>query len=249
MNITDIKRAAKTSLKGKWWSFAGITLIYLLVSGLLTGGFYLVQSTLLQGVQKGHYSPGYAIVYIVFLCLSLCALPLGYGYYKAHIESAREDDVADPALLFAGYKRFWFLLGLVLLMNIIISFGTMLLIVPGIILSLAYAMWPFIVNDHPEFSIKEVLEYSRIMMMGYKADLFVMFLSFLGWILLSFLTFGIGLFFVIPYIYMSTYHFYEKIRYEVDERPEELEETIAKIEIEAPEMPTKTVTEPENISE
>lgn len=223
MNNSEIKKAARASLKGKWWSFAGLTFVMLLVTSLM--GMLAVSFRM---ILEGSFMPGgitlktitIVVLSILYTVASLSVLPIQYGFYYAHLASAREDDLADPAHLFAGYQRFWFILGLTILVQLIISFGFMILIVPGVIMALAYAMWPFIAHDHPELSIKEVLERSRVLMQGHKGELLLLILSFLGWILLCILTLGIALFFVTPYIYMSLYHFYENIRYELDDMPE-----------------------------
>ena len=223
MKISEIKKAARASLKGKWWSFAGLTFVMLLVTSLI-GIFASSFRMILQGsLMPGGFTLKtitFVLLSILYTAASLAMLPMQYGFYYAHLASAREDDLADPAHLFAGYRRFWFILGLAILVQIIVSFGFMMLIIPGIVIALAYSMWPFIAHDHPELSIKEVLERSRVLMQGHKGELFTLYLSFIGWFLLCIPTLGLGLFFLIPYIYMSQYHFYESIRYELDEEPD-----------------------------
>ena len=50
------------------------------------------------------------------------------------------------------------------------------------------------------------------MMQGHKMRYFELMLSFIGWYLLSILTFGIGLIFLAPYIQMTFVCFYEDIK-------------------------------------
>ena len=50
------------------------------------------------------------------------------------------------------------------------------------------------------------------MMKGHKFDLFWLFLSFIGWILLSILTLGIGLLWLAPYMYTAQAAFYEDVK-------------------------------------
>ena len=57
--------------------------------------------------------------------------------------------------------------------------------------------------DHPEYTGREAIDASREMMRGHKGELFVLQLSFIGWFLLSALTFGLLMFYVMPY-YQST---------------------------------------------
>jgi uncharacterized membrane protein len=51
------------------------------------------------------------------------------------------------------------------------------------------------------------------MMNGYKGKLFGLYVSFIGWFLLSMLTLGIGLFWVGPYMSLSVANFYEDIKH------------------------------------
>jgi uncharacterized membrane protein len=56
------------------------------------------------------------------------------------------------------------------------------------------------------------------MMRGHKTDLFLLELSFIGWILLSVLSFGIGFLWLGSYIYTANAIFYHEIR--VEEAPQ-----------------------------
>lgn len=77
---------------------------------------------------------------------------------------------------------------------------TLLLIVPGIIKSYEYKFVPYILSENPTLSSKEVILRSREITDGHKMDMFVLDLSFLGWYILGALLFGVGVFFVNPYI-------------------------------------------------
>ena len=50
------------------------------------------------------------------------------------------------------------------------------------------------------------------MMYGHKTQYFMLMLSFIGWFLLSILTFGIGLLFLYSYITMASTIFYQQIK-------------------------------------
>ena len=76
----------------------------------------------------------------------------------------------------------------------------LLFLVPGIVKSYEYLMVPYILSEHPDMQAKEVFSASRQLMRGQKWKAFVLDLSFLGWAILSGMTFGIlGIFFVSPY--------------------------------------------------
>lgn len=155
--------------------------------------------------------------------MTILAIPLQFGFVVAHLHSSRLDLPADISDLFFGYKRFWHVLGTMLLEILAIIGGTILLIIPGIILSFAYAIVPFVLRDNPELSPVEVLQKSRMMMKGHKMDLFLLYLSFIGWFLLCILTFFIGYLWLVPYLQMTEVKFYEKIRAEFEGVDEENE--------------------------
>jgi uncharacterized membrane protein len=100
----------------------------------------------------------------------------------------------------------------ILLVYVYTALWTLLLIVPGIVKGLAYSLTPFIVKDNPELSPNEAINLSIKMMKGHKFDLFYLYLSFIGWILLAMLTLGIGLLWVIPYMQTAMAAFYLDVK-------------------------------------
>ena len=52
------------------------------------------------------------------------------------------------------------------------------------------------------------MKQSKNLMRGNKWRLFLLYLSFLGWLIFSVLTFGIGLLWIIPYITQTLVWFY-----------------------------------------
>jgi len=96
--------------------------------------------------------------------------------------------------------NFWRKLGGILWMSLWTSLWMCLFIVPGIIKAYSYSMAPYILACNPNVTAREALKLSMRMTDGYKADLFVLDLSFLGWGLLDLFTQGIlGILYVNPY--------------------------------------------------
>lgn len=209
--FNDLKDQALATLRGKWGSFVGITFIYFLLAGIASG--FTSYGSILQATNL-------STLYIVCTCsgvlMTLLMIPLGMGFSVAHLHASRQDLPADPSDLFYGYKNFWHVLGSFILVYLAVLAGFILLIIPGIILSFAYAMVPFILRDHPELSVSETLWTSRMMMKGHKWELFVLELSFIGWALLCVLTLFIGYLWLVPYMQMTITKFYEKIRAEYE---------------------------------
>ncbi|MDR2713515.1 MAG: DUF975 family protein [Clostridiales bacterium] len=96
---------------------------------------------------------------------------------------------------------------------ILSSLATILLSIPAIIKSIAYSMTPFILADKPNVKATEALKLSMKMTKGYKGNLFVMTLSFIGWFLLGCLTLGILLIvYVLPYYTTTLSGYYEELK-------------------------------------
>ena len=216
--INDLKEQALATLKGKWGSFVGLTFLYILL--------YMLASGLTQfgTIFAGSSFKTLAIVFtIIGAIVTILFVPMQYGYYIAHLNSSRQDLPADIGDLFLGYKRFGHVLGTFVLMALAVIAGFILLVIPGIILCFAYAIVPFVLYDNPELSATEVLQKSRMIMKGHKWDLFVLYLSFLGWAILCIFTLFIGCLWLEPYMQMTVFKFYEKIRAEFEGEEEESE--------------------------
>lgn len=88
-----------------------------------------------------------------------------------------------------------------------------LTVVGGIIKRFSYFAVPYIVAENPDLSAKDAITLSRKMMDGHKMELFKYQLTFLGWILLGAVTFGISdLVFGAAYRMTCYAEFYTKIR-------------------------------------
>lgn len=99
---------------------------------------------------------------------------------------------------------------LYLLMGIFVFLWSLLFIIPGIIAFYRYRMSLFIMLEHPELSPVQCIEESKRLMNGYKSELFLLDLSFLGWIILSIIPFVSA--YVIPYMLSSFTGFYESLK-------------------------------------
>ena len=81
--------------------------------------------------------------------------------------------------------------------------------IPMFIKSIEYSFIFFFASEFPEVGIRKALRLSITITKGHRWDIFVLELSFIGWILLSIISFGIGACWVIPYYYLTltnTYH-------------------------------------------
>ena len=123
------------------------------------------------------------------------------------------------AILLSIKLQFW----LVILISIITYLAC---IVYSISRGLLYSLVYYIANDEPNLTGKEIVEKSEKLMTGNRGNLFMLELSFIGWMFLGFLTLGIGLIWVVPYLQVTVACFYDEL---ANSNVKEVEET-AKVE-------------------
>jgi len=71
--------------------------------------------------------------------------------------------------------------------------------------------------ENPDMTAKEAIEASKQLMDGHKGELFMLGLTFFGWIILCVLTLGIGTFFLNPYMNAAYAAFYKNLTAPVPE--------------------------------
>ncbi|MGI6175566.1 MAG: DUF975 family protein [Christensenellales bacterium] len=142
---------------------------------------------------------------------ALLVLPVvaGLSFSFLNIYRARRADVGD---LFAPFKDYGRTLGGLLWMELWIFLWSCLFVIPGIVKAIAYSLTPYILADSPA-SATDALKLSMRMTEGYKGEIFVFFLSYIGWMILSGLTFGIlEIVYVGPYRSIALSGLYEELK-------------------------------------
>jgi uncharacterized membrane protein len=136
------------------------------------------------------------------------AVNLGYATYLLKQHDRANFEFGD---LFSQFHRFGQGFAQRFLRGLYIFLWSLLFVIPGIVKSYAYAMTPFIMADNPEMTANEAITASKEMMNGHKGELFWLSLTFIGWVLLSVLTLGIGTLFLNPYMNASYAAFYRNL--------------------------------------
>lgn len=93
----------------------------------------------------------------------------------------------------------------------IIAAGALITAIVSLPLNYTYTYAHLIMAEYPTLSPAEALRNSRNLMRGKKWKLFCLDFSFIGWVLLSLLTLGIGFLFLIPYLQAARVAFYHDI--------------------------------------
>ena len=200
----EFRERAWAMLEGKWWQMAVVMLVFLAVS--------MVPSML--GFPMGKWS-------WTTLVLTLLLCPMTYALKAGFLRMDRGGEAIKAGELFDIYKTNFAGSFAVVFLTILFTFLWMLLFfIPGVIMSYAYSMAIYIAADHPELTPMECIKRSKELMKGHKWNLFVLDLTFIGWMLLAMLTGGILTLFVAPYQEMARAEFYREII--AEGQPEEI---------------------------
>ncbi len=185
MNRKDLKRKARDLKNVDYWLLVGVIAVYSAIMGALanTG----VGSLILGG-------------------------PITAGLFSFLLHIIRRENASFNDL-FTSFKRFGQYLGVYVLQSVFTALWTLLFIIPGIIKGISYSQALYIAYDNPDMSPSDAIKASKKMMKGHKWEYFVLQLSFIGWIFLVILTFGIlAIFYVNPYMNMTNALYYENLK-------------------------------------
>jgi uncharacterized membrane protein len=187
MSNKEIRMQALNDVKRNWWLSVAVLFVgYMIVSASANFNFI------------GLLFLGYPIYFGI--AKYMMALRAGYGEF---------DD------LFGGFKENYMdNILTILIRELLVLLWSLLLIVPGVIKAISYAMTPYILVDYDfKETHMDALNLSERMMDGYKMKFFKMELYFLLWHLLGALTFGILTFlYVVPYQEMAHVEFYYEVK-------------------------------------
>ncbi|OJF76488.1 MAG: hypothetical protein BKP49_06540 [Treponema sp. CETP13] len=205
-NRIEFKNTAKRTLNGNWKIPCLITLLVLLVNLIfkLPAIYTYINLELSDSVPKTSTSIDFINNLVDILVNGIFSIALSYFYL-----TITKDKTALSFQTFFEGLNFWAKgITVALLKTLFITLWSLLLIIPGIIKSLAYSQMEFIAAENPSISTKKVMKMSIAMTEGYKGDIFLLQLSFIGWALLAILTLGIGYIFLEPYIYCTNTNVY-----------------------------------------
>ena len=183
----DIKRQAKDRFMRQYGVFVGACVLYVLFSS--------IAGTITMGLGFFFFMP---------------PLIVGYAYFSLRVYHGEKVDIAD---MFSGFSDYWRNVGGILFMYVFIFLWSLLFIIPGIIKSLAYFMAPYILAESKSVPSDQAIKLSMRMTQGYKGEIFVMALSFIGWGILTAMTFGLlGILYTGPYISTSFAGLYDELK-------------------------------------
>ena len=227
MTASEIRQEARKCLTGKWGKGALATLIF----GVIT---YIISFVLNLVPMVGS------------IAASIISIPLSFGFTVVMMcKLKRNEDFSYLDFFKAGFDKFvkvwqttlWIfvkmlapivvaIIGAVIMasgitMSAAGSSGSVLTIL-GVIVYLVGIIWAipraysyklalYIVNDNPNMLSKEAVEKSAEIMNGHRWAYFWLQCTFIGWAILACFTLGIGMLWLLPYMQVSTVAFYDNL--------------------------------------
>ncbi|MCI0766628.1 DUF975 family protein [Bacillus sp. TL12] len=257
--ISEMKREALQSLKGKWGLGVGSTILYVILSYVIStiATFIVIIPAVILFLSVGDSinfferetaTAGFIVTVIILYAL-MAIVSLGsygitsYGYTNVSLNISRRQGATIDALFegFRGFKRMmntvkamiliclysgiWIPMVLMVIVGLLgeegkgagegsaIAFFVLLFIsfIVIIISYFSYAMTYYVMIDHPKYGALQAMKVSKEIMKGHKMDLFLLWLSFIGWAILALIPFGLGFLWLSPYLSTTTAHFYQNI--------------------------------------
>lgn len=198
----SIKSEAKGIVKSASVSAYLFTLLFLALSWLLNGTSDYV-SLNEELVYNIYYTTGVDLSFLVLhrafpallvtfvsILTALLGVLLDIGYILYHLGIRRGREM--PYLtLFDGFSFAGKAILLYIVQYIFIFLWSLLFVIPGIIAAYRYRFAYYNLCENPDMGVMEALNMSKAQTNGFKWQLFVLDLSFLGWQLLCALTLGI----------------------------------------------------------
>ena len=180
---SEIYRDAWNGLSGYWGIYLGFFFVYLIIALII--GLIPILPILTTG-----------------------ALAVGAAIFNLNISRKTNPKIGN---LFDGFNSFVSSLVAFFITGIVVLLGICLLVIPGIYWGLGYAMTFYCIADNSKIGGLDAMSKSNQLMDGNRWKYFRFQLRAMLFIILGIIPFGLGLFVVIPWIYVASAKFYEDL--------------------------------------
>lgn len=199
-DIKTLFTKAVDNFKDNWGMFILIGIIFILISLLGNTGMAL------------GYAGGFSGFSLTSILVSLLQAFIGLGYLRFLLNMAREQDhkIED---LFNGpqsFAHFAYFLVVSLLYNALTMLGIVLFIIPGIIAGIGFMFASYLVAEQ-KTDIFTSFKRSWEMTTGNRWKILWLSIVLVGFNILGFLAFGIGLIMTIPVTSLVYVHLYTRL--------------------------------------
>ena len=259
VNRIEIKKTAKKFLDGKTWFMFLCNFLFLLTVAVIGAGVYLIPNPLeklltnfvdenVSSVNLVYFELSGETVqwicwgmYMFFRTLIFVALSYPFWVCLATIPLAivRGNKISIQSIFFPMKKSRYFLEYAIAGLErfIICFFSSLLVIVPGLFAHYKFSFNRYVFADNNEKTAGEALEESKKYTLDNRESLFALDMSFIGWLIISIVTCGLGFIFAVSYHEISYAIYYETIKKGVDSESghnPNLSETVEEAKVEEP---------------
>lgn len=237
------KKFALKQLKGRWTVPVLITLVICLISVIFSIPSYIGLFNNNDFLDLANYS-GEDIEEILNLYSSVISQTSRYEFVSiiqmvvtvifnvaalnVYLKMSRSPEKVSFSDFFEGLNR-WGKAALAGLWQFLWVFlWSLLFFIPGIVKAFSYSQMFYLITEYKDLSVTKAMKISMIITKGHKWDLFVTYLSFIGWGILCVFTLGIGTLWLTTYINMTLTNAYHAMLKEAIDtgkiKPEDLTE-------------------------
>lgn len=237
MQIGQVKKTAKASLKNRKLKAAGETLVYILLTGGISQVIYRILLSSISTIPSSYIS------YIITLIITSALIVGNYKYFMS-FSNRDNDNSTKISLLFSGFNSFLkvfgynlliavvvgVVLGITIILGLIVAissgFNSLVLFilvliaiaiyVVGIYLLLRLYFTLIIIAEDETMGLFSAIRESFRLTKGYVLKLLLFSFSFILWYLFCILI--IPIFYVLPYVQLSFIDFYYELKKEKEEK-------------------------------
>jgi len=206
MDREVLKSNAKEQLRGNW-GLAVRTLFILTMLESLNGFFEVLEKFHLVELDS-------SVSNLIFFIILIFEGAFNVGGCKFTLNLATNKEEAKFNDAFSGFDVFFKTLGLNLLITLCTIVGFILFIAPGFVIISMFSQTFYILSEDKSKGIIECLRESARMMKGHKWEYFVLAFSFIGWDILTKITFYIGDLWLNPYKQATYTNYYLELKKE-----------------------------------
>ncbi len=201
-----IKENAKTHYQNNKWQ----NVLVILINVLIAGG---VQVIVRVSNQEAFLMMFMSLVSIAVTILLTNIVAMGSATWFHR--SIKTEGLKMEEMFWTFKEDYGGNVLMMFLISLYTALWSMLFVIPGIVKGYSYSLAMYIKSENPQISASQAIELSKKMTNGRKMDLFVLDLSYIGWFLLSGITFNIlGILYVLPYYQAAKAFAYEEIKEE-----------------------------------
>jgi uncharacterized membrane protein len=224
----ELRRAARQQLKGNWGLAVLLVLVYMIITSAVSfvgGERYASISSIIGLILSGPFELGLVICFLTIVRTQKVKFESLFDGFKKFGEAFLVQLIrtifvllwAIPGFILMGIATYRFMNTYFMMETPSVMFWIFVILsvaafVLPIIATYKYAMAFYILSDNPGIGAMGALRASKEMMQGYKAKLFLLHLSFIGWVILGIIALFIGLLWVTAYMSTAQANFYENLK-------------------------------------